>query len=132
MRYIVHKRFKAKAIGGEVNLPYGTVCEESGGVIAHAGKALVFATSENAHQYFAVDEDGEGLRRGELTRSIQKTLERRDANYQARWDRVWGDARCRRFKMPEHQDYWLWNHAFFEACIDDLLYIAALVDAKVK
>ena len=94
MKYIVHRRFKAKAIFGDVNLPAMTVCEENNGYIFYDGKMLCAAMRENAHQFFARDDDGAGMLRGKLTQTIQKTLAKRDANYQNRWDKVWIDPAC--------------------------------------
>ena len=130
MKYIVHKRFKGKAICGDVNLPAMTECECDGVVIKHKGGNICCAKSENAHQFFAVNEDGMGMLRGELTQAIQKALAKRDDSYQERWDRVWEDETCQMFKRKEHGDYWLWSHDFFNADIDTLRYIAKLVGAK--
>lgn len=89
MKYIVHKRFRDKAICGDVNLPAMTACECDGAMIKHCGHDICFVTSENAHQYFAIDEDGMGMKRGKLTQAIQKILAKRDDHYQERWDKVW-------------------------------------------
>ncbi len=89
-----------------------------------------YEKSENAHQFFAQNEDGEGLKRGQLTQAIQKTLARRDKQYQGRWDRVWDDPVCQKYKRADHEDYWLWNHDWFQADINTLRHIAALVGAK--
>lgn len=40
MKYVVHRRFKDKAICGEVNLPAMTMCEEANGYIFHGDKLL--------------------------------------------------------------------------------------------
>ena len=72
MKYVVHRRFKDKAICGEVNLPAMTMCEEANGYIFHGDKLLCVVTSENAHQFFARDDDGAGMLRGKLTQAIQK------------------------------------------------------------
>jgi hypothetical protein len=117
------------AICGEVNLPAGTVCEEVGGVIRADGKNLCLVRSENAHQYFARNDDGNGMERGQLTQRIQKTLQKQDAEHQARWDKIWDDAQCQAYRREEHKDYWLWNHAFYEADMMTLRHIAALVGA---
>lgn len=130
MKYIVHKRFRGTAICGDVNLPATTVCECTNGIIRHIGNDICFATSENAHQFFAVDEDGQGMVRGKLTQAIQKALAKRDENYQRRWDRVWEDELCQQYRREEYEDYWLWNHLFFVAPIEDLKYIAALIGVK--
>ena len=131
MRYIVHKRFKGKAICGDVNLPAMTICECDGTIIRHKGNDICVVKSENAHQFFAIDEDGMGIERGRLTQAIQKTLVERDNNYQKRWDKVWDDVVCQPYKDEDHDDCWLWNHAFFNADIDVLIHIAKLVGAKV-
>lgn len=130
MKYIVHKRFKGKAICGDVNFPAMTVCESDGAIISHMGNPICFTGSENAHQFFAVDDDGMGMQRGRLTQVIQKTLAKRDENYQVRWDRVWNDPVCAPYKREDYDDYWLWNSEFFGADIDTLRHIAALVGAK--
>lgn len=131
MKYIVHKRFKDKAICGDVNLPALTECEcDDGAIIKHNGRPLCFVMSENAHQFFAVNHDGMGMVRGGLTQAIQKTLANRDDKYQERWDRVWEDEVCQMYKRKDYEDYWLWSHEFFNADIDVLRHIAKLVGAK--
>lgn len=129
-RYIIHKRFKGNAICGQVNLPYGTVCDCKDGVLMYNGQYLCFVGSENSHQHLAIDEDGNGLRRGALTRAIMQKLSKRDDKYQARWDKIWEDEICQRYKRGDYADYWLWNHEFFSAPIEDLLYIAALIGVR--
>ena len=130
MKYIVYRRFKGKAICGDVNLPAMTVCEENNGYIFYDGKMICVATSENAHQFFARDDDGAGMLRGKLTQAIQKTLAKRDANYQSRWDKVWDAPICQPYKRIEDDNFWLWNHAFFNANIDTLQHIARLIGIK--
>ena len=128
MRYVLFKRFRGMGLCGNVNLPYGTVCESEGEIITKDGNALVLATSENAHQYVARDDDGCGLERGRLTQAIQASLrapakQESAANRQKRqaaWERIWGDPKLQQYKMREHADYWLWNHAFFNADIETL------------
>lgn len=135
MRYVVFKRFRDKCLCGNVNLPYGTVCELDGEVITKDGNALVVATSENAHQFFARDDDGKGLERGRLTQEIQarlRTPEKRESageykRRQAAWARIWNDPKIQPYKMREHADYWLWNHAFFNADVETLEYILHVI-----
>lgn len=126
MNYIVTKRFRGKSICGNVNLPYGTKCEEKDNTIYCDGKPLCFATSENAHQYFSRNDDGQGERRGELVRDI---LERLKGNQPA-WDRVWGNLSIRKYKRKEFADYWLFNHDFYNAPIEDLEYILKIVKGE--
>ena len=130
MKYIVHRRFKAKAICGNVNLPFKTECESDGSFISYKGKPLCCVTSSNAHQFFAVNDDGMGIIRGRLTQAIQKKLAERDADYQRRWDRIWDDALCLQYKRDTYDDYWLWNHDFFTADIETLRHIAKLAGVK--
>ncbi len=130
MKYIVHRRFKGTAITGQVNIPAMSVCDEVGGVIFYKDKPICYATSENAHQFFACNDDGQGMVRGKLTQAIQVALRRRDAHYQERWDKVWNDPVCQKFKRPEDDDYWLWSHDFFEADINELRHIAFIIGAK--
>lgn len=127
MKYIVHRRFKDKAICGDVNLPALTECQYQNGIIMIEDKPLCAVASENAHQYFALNDDGNGMERGRLTQAIQKILTQNDAKHQARWDKVWEDVLCKKYKRTEYADYWLWNHAFFNAEIEDLQYIYNLI-----
>lgn len=129
VKALVQKKFKPHFV------PYGTVCESEGEIITKDGNALVLATSENAHQYFARDDDGCGLERGRLTQAIQASLrapakQESAANRQKRqaaWERIWGDPKLQQYKMREHADYWLWNHAFFNADIETLEYILQVI-----
>lgn len=130
MEYINYKRFKQRAICGDVNIPAMTILQSDGKAILYNGKPLCGVTSENAYKFFAINEDGMGMKRGKLTQAIQKALAKRDDDYQKRWDKVWDDEICQRYKRKEHSDHWLWSREFFEADIDSLEHIARLVDAK--
>lgn len=130
MKYITHRRFKDQAIFGYVNIPAMTECEEHHGMIFHKGKPICVITSENAHLYFAINEDGKGMERGATVRSICSMLEKRDEDHQARWDKVWEDELCQKYKRPEHPDHWLWNHKFYNADLDDLKYIENLIRGR--
>lgn len=130
MKYITHTRFKGRALCGDVNLPAMTECDTYGDYIIHGNKAICLATSENAHQHFARNDDGCGMERGRLTKAIQRVLARRDEQYQARWDKVWADAVCRKYRRKDYDDYWLWSHEFFGAEIEDLLHIADIIKGK--
>lgn len=131
IKYICHKRFKGKAICGEVNIPAMTECEELNGIIFYNGYPVCAIASENAHKHFTQNGDGQGMARGRLTQEIQKTLAKRDKNHQTRWNKIWDDALCQKYKRKEHKDFWVWNHDFYNACIFDLKYIASLIDAKL-
>lgn len=134
MQYIAHKRFKQKSISGNVNISAYSICEEQNGIIFYNNNPICAVTSENAHQYFSRNDDACGIERGKLVKSIQKTLAQRESKedpvYQARWDKVWDDKLCQKYKRVEHQDFWLWNNDFYNAPIFDLRYIAELVGAS--
>lgn len=160
MNYIVTRRFKGKTICGNVNIAYGTECEERGNMIYCDSKPLCFATSENAHQYFSRNDDGQGERRGALVREIMGRLtsprarhkpdpkgplaeyymtakERAqvEASRKARneaWDRVWGNLSIRKYKRVEFADFWLFNHDFYNAPIEDLEYILKVVKGETN
>lgn len=127
MEYIVHTRFKTKAICGEVNLPALTQVELQGNTLYYQNKPLCISTSENAHKYFARNDDGQGIERGRLTSQIQEILRKRDDHYQDRWNKIWDSKRCQKYKRTQYSDFWLWNHDFFNASIEDLQYIYNLI-----
>lgn len=131
-RYICYKRFRAKAICGEVNIPATTECEETDGFIFYDKKIICAYKSENAHQHFARNDDGQGMMRGKLTQAIQKTLAKLDRGHQERWDKMWADPICQKYKRSDHEEFWLWNHEFFNAEIVDLYHIADIIGAKLK
>lgn len=131
MRYIVTRRFRGKAICGEVNLPYGTTCEEHDGILVlEDGRRLCAVTSQNAYDYFSRNDDGNGLERGKLVHDIMCTLERRDAKYQSRWDALWADEVANRLRRKDSPDFWIWSFDFYNADIPELKHIANLIGIK--
>ena len=129
MRYIVTRRFRGKAICGEVNLPYGTTCEEHDGILVlEDGRRLCAVTSQNAYDLFSRNDDGNGLERVKLVHDIRRTLERRDAKYQARWDRLWADEGANKLRRTDHEDYLLWSFAFYNADVNELRRIRRLLE----
>lgn len=130
MEYIVCKKLVGKFICGDVILPYGSKCCEHGGIIYHEDKPICYTTSDIAHKHFARNDDGYGGERGKLLQEIMRRLNGK-VN-QAAWNRVWGDLSIRKYKRKEHADYWLWNHDFFNAPIEDLEYILKVVKGEAK
>ena len=59
--YITVKRAKFKTISGEVNIPYGTKLEVGGNVLLHNGKPVCAVFSDCAYEFFAQNDDGQGL-----------------------------------------------------------------------
>ena len=133
MYYVTLKRFKRIGIDGRLNIPYGTPVENRGGILYYGIKKICVARSAAAHEYFARDDDGKGLERGELSHAIIerlnnfKTREERDKF----WEKtIWVDETAKKYRKPEHQSYWLWNDDFYNAPIEDLKKIAALVGVE--
>ena len=127
MKYLVTRGFEAKAMCGEVNLAYGTECFSQGNVIYRQDKQpLCLITSENAHMYFTVNDDGLAKERRQLIEDIAKLLSD-GSRMEKRWDVVWNDLTCRKYKRKELADFWLWNHDFYGASLDDLQYIKKIL-----
>lgn len=126
--YIVRRRARFLAICGPVNLPYGTEVSSDGAFLTVNGEKLCSITSQNAYDFFSRNDDGHGLERGKLVHGIRSTLERRDAKYQARWDRLWADEGSNKLRRTEHEDYWLWSFAFYNADVNDLRRIRRLLE----
>lgn len=130
MKYIAHKRLKKNVICGQVNIPAMTEFDCVNGAIVCEDGIVCYEDCETAHQFFARNDDGRGMERGRLTRAIVKTLSHADGQYQGRWDKVWADPVCQPYKRADDDGHWLWNREFYDAGIDDLRHIAALVGAK--
>lgn len=134
--YVVIKRFKGKTVSGMLNLPYGTVCHTADcgnnqrAIVCDKG-IVCNVISDAAFQFFTQNDDGNGLERGRLTQAIIKRLQRKehDTSYQDRWDKVWEDSVCQKYKDTDFPDHWLWNYDFYNAPLFDLQYIAKLAGA---
>lgn len=123
MEYICFKRFKGNAICGEVNIPKASLLYIDNDYLIYNAGVICANSSQNCYEHFSRNDDGNGIRRGELTQKIIKKLAKRDDKYQERWDRVWDDMSLLKFKRKEFDDYWLWNHEFYNASIKELEYI---------
>ena len=126
--YVVRRRARFLAICGPVNLPYGTEVSSDGDFLTVNGEKLCSITSQNAYDFFSRNDDGHGLERGKLVQDIRSTLERRDAKYQSRWDRLWADEGANKLRRTEHEDYWLWSFAFYNADVNELRRICQLLE----
>lgn len=125
--YVAKKRARFMGISGNVNIPYGTHLEAQDGCLLWNGKPMCAVNSQNGLDHFAQNDDGRGEERGKLTTEIIFTLVKRNKNYQARWDKVWADERCQKYRMTEYEDFWLWNCEFYAAPIEDLQHIMELI-----
>ena len=129
--YVARKRARLTGSCGPLNIPYGSTLETVGDILYWQDKPVCTITSQNAYDYFSSNHDGRGLERGGLVSAILARLMKRGADYQARWDKVWEDPLCEKYKRPEHADFWIWSYDFYNAPIEDLRYIAGLVGAKI-
>lgn len=131
MNYIICRRFKGKAICGNVNFPYGTEFQTNGNfIVTKDGKLICYTTSHTAHKYFARNDDGNGLERGKLTYAIaygtrKKSNFRFTVKEQQMLIRDWG-----RF-LKKDLDVILFNHDFFNADIEELQKLADILKIKV-
>ena len=90
-------------------------------------KVICGVTSQNAYDFFSQNDDGKGRERGDLVSFILIRLEKKDAERQSRWDKVWNDPLCQKYKRPEHEDHWIWNFDFYNAPVEDLRHISKLI-----
>lgn len=127
--YVCRKRARFKAICGQVNIPYGTTLNGQGGFLILNNLPVCSATSQNAYDFFTQNDDGMGQERGELLNRITATLMKQTPGHNARWGKIWDDPRCQKYKRPEQEDHWIWNHDFYNGPVEDLRYIAALIGA---
>ena len=101
MDYIVYKRFKGNGIGGDFNLPYGTIVAENGGVLfAPDGRKICAATSENGWIHFRPNTT-EGAHRQALIDRLRKFYESPRAGSVFERDIYYRDL------APGDNDYWL-------------------------
>ena len=134
MKYVTFKRFRRNGMNGvHFNIPWGTVLEKHEDGILYFGESPVaVARSYAAHQHFCRDDDGRGQERGRLTQAIIKALGGNTREETPEWEAVFADALCQTYRRKEHEDYWLWDDSFFQAPMEDLEHIAALVGVKAK
>lgn len=125
--YLARKRLKKLVICGHVNIPYGTAVTNEGGVLMWNGKPICATASQDAFDFFSQNDDDRGRERGELVSAILIKLAKQD-HQKERWGRVWEDPLCRKYKRPEHEDFWIWNYDFYNAPVEDLRYILKLVE----
>ena len=101
MDYIVYKRFRGKGIGGNFNLPYGTiVAEHNGFLYASDGRQICSATSENGWCHFRPNTP-EGAHRQAMLDRLAKFYKSKAAAPYFEGDIYYRDL------APEENDYWL-------------------------
>lgn len=129
-QYLVTKRFKARAICGNLNLPFGTKCFAVAGYICCDSGVICREDSQNGYEFFTQNDDGCGEQRRKLIDKILRLLgcsRQSKDSYDAKWDKVWGDPVCQKYKRTDYDDFWIWGYGFYHAEIPDLIYIEKLV-----
>lgn len=138
MKFVVHHRYRGLDAGGKpMNVRYGTEYETIGDFIATPeGRGICFTTSEVAHQYFAVNDDGRGLERGALSHAIayghrerkwaNKSIHRFSEEEVEMLERDWGHW------LRQDVDTILFNNDFFAAQPEELRLLADALKIKVR
>lgn len=134
MIYITTKRFKRKGMDGGFNIPYGTAIEAENGYLWLDGKRICSEKSAVMREYFARDDDGLGQKRSMITNSIINAMLMRDGetkeDWQKRWDVLWEDPVCNKYRKDHSETTFLWGIEFYNAPLLDLYHIAALAGVK--
>ena len=127
MRYIVTRRYKANDLNGQyINLPYATGLETQGRyIVTPDGRPLCFIKSQTAHMYFAVNDDGDGLKRGEITYKL--AFKPRETSEGFRYTKAERERLVEKWSKYIRTDVamLLFNHEFFCAPLSDLEKMAA-------
>lgn len=144
-QYMVTRRARFRAIDntlgvdGYVNLKYGTILQRDGDYVLLDGRQLCVWRSQVACDYLTQNDDGRAEERRKLCDAILKILvtpknetESQNQRRQAKWDKVWEDETCNKYRHPDNADVFLWDAPFYHAPIEDLEYILNLVGGKVK
>lgn len=134
MRYITIKRFKRIGIEGNFNIPYGTELESKDGWLYYKDKKICSLSSAVMRDYFTLNEDNCGLKRGKVTTAIINKMQIKPneskKQWQSRWDIIWQDKICQKYKKDNSDTTFLWSLDFYNAPLLDLYYIAQLVGVK--
>lgn len=134
MIYITTKRFKRKGIDGDFNIPYGKVIESENGYLWLDGKRICSEKSAVIREYFSRDDDGLGQKRSKIAHSIIDAMLMRDGetkkDWQKRWDVLWEDSVCNKYRKDYSETTFLWSIEFYNAPLLDLYHIAALAGVK--
>ena len=134
MEYITTKRFKRKGIDGNFNIPYGATIKSENGYLWHKGKRICSEKSAVMREYFARNDDDLGVKRSKIAHQIIDAMLLQEGetkeDWQKRWDVLWDDAVCNKYRKDNSETTFLWGIEFYNAPLLDLYHIAALAGAK--
>ena len=138
MKYIASRRYRGTSlVGKDINIPATTEAEEMAKVIYVDGQPICFRTSQVAHEYFARNDDGNGMRRGKLTYAIAFSNRERYNENHTRRQRFTDDeiitleSKWNKY-LIQGIEVILFNHDFFNADINDLEEMAKSINIIVK
>ena len=125
MEYIAHRPFQRKALGGEVNIRRGDTLHEQDGLLFWGNILVCLSTCQAAKEHFAINEDGNGLRRGDLTYEIafRKPLSELQKSI------LVTDLSLRKYLVDDDRVI-LFNDVFFHASMLELWSIARKLGIK--
>ena len=125
MEYIAHRPFQRKALGGEVNIRRGDTLHEQDGLLFWGNTLVCLSTCQAAKEHFAINEDGNGLRRGDLTYEIafRKPLSELQKSI------LLSDTAMSKYLVDDDRVI-LFNDAFFHASMLELWSIARKLGIK--
>lgn len=134
--YICHHTYTGNTEAGHhAHIQVGERLPCIAGRIARHNASVCLVTSYVAHQYFAINDDGRGMERGYLTYEIAFAPRERehDDGYVYRFSQDELDMLCRDYPhWLKQQAPLLFNHAFFQAPVEELRELAERLDIKVK
>lgn len=134
MEYITHHRFKGIiACREKLNLPYGEKLKITNNFITTLDdKIICYPTSENAHKYFALNDDNNGLERGKLTFAIAYSARNKGNGKRFSDDEIKILERDWKHFLRDDVPVILFNHDFFNAGIEELREMAKQLKIKPK
>ena len=141
MKYILCKPYNKKCMSGDISLLKGANITNTENILYHNNKPLCYTTSQDAYDYFALNDDGKGNERFKLTHDIiahiKELVEEDNAAYEQamlgheededykpeiEWKSVAYYENIRE-KHPEWLRDYIFTKAFYEGDIDELLQI---------
>ena len=125
MEYIAHRPFYRKALGGEVNIKRGDKLQEKNGLLFFGNILVCLSTCQAAKEHFSINNDGNGLRRGDLTYEIAfaKPLTELQKSI------LLSNPAMRKYLVNDYRVI-LFNDAFFHASMLELYSIAGKLGIK--
>lgn len=125
MQYITHTKYKGKDLKGkEVMISRGKKLQREGDFLYFEKRPICVYRSECAKRHFSINEDTQGMIRGDLTHKIAYADTRATVNgWISRFSETQAEILCsdkwKKFLNPEH-DVIIFTDSFFEASVEEL------------